>query len=77
MSLADRLKNADKRRGKISGCASCRWLDQQPPGTLDEVEAWINDGHAKNQLHEFCREEGLTVGLSAFLTCLRKCRGYK
>lgn len=77
MSFADRLKTADKRGGRVDGCGCCRWLDQQPPEALTEIEAWITGGHAKNQLHQLCREEGLTVGLSSFLTCLRRCRGYQ
>lgn len=77
MSLTDRLQaDNDRRSTNRHGCAVCRWIETLPPDDVQAIDTWIQAGHSKAQLYKHCVEEGLTVGQSTFVTCMRRDRGH-
>lgn len=77
MALTERLQaDAARRFTNRQGCGVCRWIDSLPSEDVAAINAWIEAGHSKAQLHQHCVAEGLTSGLSSFVVCMRRDRGH-
>lgn len=52
MSLARRIKSAQRNSSQRLGCQTCLWWKQLTPAVQALVNDWLEAGHSRQQLYE-------------------------
>ena len=66
MSLKDDLAEVTPSFTGKYGCMTGSWLDTLDADDRASVEAWVEAGNSRAQLHKTCLKHGLLAGVAQF-----------
>lgn len=65
MSIADALQAAATEPSSKKPCRVARWIGAQPADDRDSINAWIDSGRNRTQLHRVLTTNGFPYSQSA------------